>query len=99
MCIRDSHGVNHPVEATQVLDFQGHTYDLCSVVAHLGETVNAGHYVTIAKHATANGSWWIYDDSDCRAATPEQVAANSVYARTRQLLKSYVLFYEKRAQA
>jgi len=92
------HGINHPVEATQVLDFQGNTYDLCSAVVHLGESVHSGHYITLAKHSTSNGLWWLYDDGERREAKPAQLSTTTLYERSLDLMKSYVLFYEKRNQ-
>ena len=85
----------HPVATTEVLEFQGHVYELRSVVVHLGDSVESGHYITLAKHETDTGSWWLYNDSERKEASPEQVATTVGY-RSWTVMKSYILFYEKR---
>ena len=91
------HGINHPVETKDVLDFQGQLYDLRSVIVHLGTSVHAGHYFTVARHETNTGTWWLYNDSERKEATPEQVTTTGIWTRSGEQMKSYVLFYEKRA--
>ena len=91
------HGINHSVEATEALDFQGQPYDLRSVVVHLGPSVHAGHYFAVTRHATDTGTWWLYNDAERREATPEQISIVGLWPRTGDQMKSYVLFYEKRA--
>ena len=91
------HGINHPVETKDVLDFQGQLYDLRSVIVHLGTSVQAGHYFTVARHETNTGTWWLYNDSERKEATPEQVTTTGIWTRSGEQMKSYVLFYEKRA--
>ena len=91
------HGINHPVETKAVLDFQGQTYDLRSVIGHVGPSIHAGHYFAVARHVTDTGTWWLYNDAERREATPEQVSTVGPWLRTNVQMKSYVLFYEKRA--
>ena len=87
--------VGHPVATTEVLDFQGHLYDLRSVVVHLGDSIEFGHYIALARHDTNTGTWWLYNDAERKEATREQVAT-TVGFRHYAVMKSYVLFYEKR---
>ena len=91
------HGVLHSVEATQTLNFQGQLYDLRSVIVHLGEHVHAGHDFAVTRHATDNGTWWLYDDRDRREAQHAQISTVGLCHRTGEQMKSSVLFYEKRA--
>ena len=93
------YSINHPVATTEVLDVQGHLYDLRSVIVHLGESVHSGHYIALAKHETNTGTWWLYNDAERREATAEQVSTTCRFVRGREQMKSYVLFYEKRAVA
>ena len=90
--------VQHLVTPTEVLDFQGHLYDLRSFIVHFGESIQSGHYIALAKHETDTGTWWLYNDNERREATREQVATNASFRRYGQM-KSYVLFYEKRPTA
>jgi hypothetical protein len=88
----------HAVEASREVDFHGSHYDLQSVVIHAGPSPNHGHYVAIAKHATANGDWWFYDDAIRRVATDAQIST----VGQRMLagdMQSYALFYSKRQHA
>ena len=64
----------HGVEASREVDFHGAHYDLQSIVIHMGEDAKHGHYVAIAKHATANGDWWLYNDPNRRIATDAQIS-------------------------
>ena len=83
----------HPVEVTDAVTFQSVTYSLRAVVVHLGDSIHAGHYITIAKHAAENGTWWLYDDGVRKEATEEQRRTLCKYGiRT---MKSYLMVYEK----
>ena len=48
-----------PIEATQSVQLMEHEYNLCAVVVHVGSTPNTGHYITIARHQTNEGTWWM----------------------------------------
>ena len=87
--------VEHPVATSDVLDFQGHQYDLRSVIVHLGTSLHSGHYIALTKHETDTGTWWLYNDANRREATREQVATTGGL-RGWKTMKSYVLLYEKR---
>jgi len=88
----------HAVEASREVDFHGSQYDLQSVVIHVGPDPNHGHYVAIAKHATANGDWWLYDDAIRRVATDAQVSTVGQRLLAGDM-QSYALFYSKRQHA
>ena len=83
----------HPVQVTDSITCQGVQYDLRSVVAHLGNSAHSGHYVTVAKHATAHGTWWLYDDECRKEAKPEQRTTLCKY--NHREMKRYVVVYEK----
>ena len=83
----------HQVEATQYIHFQTCRYRLCAVVCHLGLSPHAGHYVTVARHATAQGEWWFYDDSSCVPASAEQITTLCTHGHWGEL-QSYILLYE-----
>ena len=53
----------------------------------------------LAKHETDTGTWWLYNDSERREATPEQLTTTCPFERSGLQMKSYVLFYEKRPAA
>ena len=83
----------HPVEVTDTVTFQSVTYSLRAVVVHLGDSIHAGHYITIAKHAAKNGTCWLYDDGVRKEATEEQRRTLCNYGvRT---MESYLMVYEK----
>ena len=84
----------HAVHADQVLEFAGKTYALRSVVSHLGNSPNRGHYVAVSRHDTGHGQWWLYDGSRRRIATAGEIATTARLEPLGQL-KSYVLFYEQ----
>ena len=90
--------VQHQVTPTEVLDFQGHLYDLRSVIVHFGESNHSGHYIALAKHETDTGTWWLYNDNERREAKREQIATADSFRHYGQM-KSYVLFYEKQPTA
>ena len=83
----------HPVQVTDTITCQGVEYSLRSVIAHLGDSAHSGHYVTVAKHTTANGTWWLYDDECRKEAKPEQRTTLCKYDHRE--MKSYVVVYEK----
>ena len=87
--------VDHPVETREHLEFQGQSYRLRSVVVHVGASLDGGHYFTVARHDTNNGTWWLYNDGERREATPTQVSTVGLRTRRGEAMKSYVLFYEK----
>ena len=89
--------VMHPVQTTELLDFQGQGYALRAVVVHLGASLEVGHYVTLAQHRTQTGSWWLYDDAGRKEATADQLATTTSYKN--QSMKSYVFLFEKQATA
>ena len=83
----------HPVEVTDSITFRGVEYNLRSVLAHLGSSADGGHDITVAKHTTANGTWWLYDDEWRKEATPNQRTTLCKYGHRE--MKSYVVIYEK----
>ena len=105
MCIRDrlvlclkrwadpENPLLHPVQVTDSITCQGVEYSLRSVIAHLGDPAHSGHYVTVARHTTANGTWWLYDDECRKEAKPEQRTTLCKYDHRE--MKSYVVVYEK----
>ena len=48
--------------ATEVHDFQGANYELCSVVEHVGASSNSGHYYGFGKDMDRK-IWYKMDDS------------------------------------
>ena len=75
-----SDAVLHSIVANRTLLFRGTFYRLCATVCHLGDRPDSGHYVTVARHPTDLGEWWLYDDSRCSMATPEQISTMCTYA-------------------
>ena len=88
----------HPVEANEIVYFHTQPYVLQSVVVHLGERPNSGHYIALARHETNHGTWWLYDDARCVIATLDQIRTTALYpwGRGHVQMKSYVLFYIRR---
>ena len=87
----------HPVEANEIVYFHTQPYVLQSVVVHLGERPNSGHYIALARHETNHAMWWLYDDARCVIATPDQIRTTALYpwGRGHVQMKSYVLFYSQ----
>ena len=83
----------HTVLVTDVITFQGIEYHLRSVIVHLGESAQSGHYITVAKHTTESNSWWIYDDESRREASVDERSTMGTYFQ--QNMNSYVITYEK----
>ena len=86
--------VLHSIKASPTLSFRGTFYRLCASVCHLGPNPNSGHYVTVARHPTELGDWWLYDDSRLSLATPEQVTTMCIYDFWGPM-QCYVLMYER----
>ena len=76
------------------MDFAGKTYALRSVVSHLGNSPNRGHYVTVSRHDTSREQWWLYNDAMRRMVRPGELETTAKLEPHGQL-KSYVLFYEQ----
>ena len=90
-----SNAILHSIEASRTLSFRGTNYTLCASVCHLGARPDSGHYVTVARHPTEFGDdWWLYDDSRCSLATPEQVSTMCTY-KSFGAMQCYVCVYEK----
>ena len=85
--------IQHPVEATDHLEFRGVLYELYATVVHLGDSPKSGHYITIARHRTSDAAWWVYNDRVRVIATEEQRRTTCFYEG--QQMKSYALLYEK----
>ena len=85
----------HDVLCNDELLCQGTTYDLRSVICHIGGTVKTGHYTCRVHHPASGGTWWYYNNSHRRLATPAEVNAT---ARVRgNVERAYLVFYEKRS--
>ena len=84
----------HSIDANRTLNVQGHNYQLCAAVCHLGPSPHAGHYITVARHATNHGLWWLYDDDQRVLARDEQVSTLCDYGLLGPM-QCYVLFYER----
>ena len=85
--------VLHPVVPDEVLYYGDKSYDLRSVVVHLGDTLDAGHYVAVSNHATPDGDWWLFNDHSRTKATHLQKTTEGSTDGTQ--MKSYVAFYEQ----
>lgn len=86
------HALLHHVQPNLEVSVGGASYMLRSIVVHLGSDPRAGHYVTIARHCTATGNWWLYNDATRREARPCELACSAYIER--DAMKAYVLFYE-----
>ena len=60
----------------------------------LEDTPAAGHYITVAQHETAGGTWWLYDDGRRILADASLVVGVGAY-RDCDNMKTYCLFYER----
>ena len=82
------HALRHAVTPERRITLQGHDYQLKSIVCHLGDSIEHGHYTCFMNFPAVGGAWWYYNDTERRLAAESELATS-----TRQ--KSYVLFYEK----
>ena len=89
----------HTVRANESIYFQGRRYALVSTVCHLGPSPHAGHYIAVARHGSAAGDWWVYDDDMCTLAEPPEVSAESANYRQLGHMQSYILLYSKAYEA
>ena len=78
----------HAVTPERCVQVQGMNYELKSVICHIGDSLDSGHYTCFINFPAAGGAWWYYNDTERRLATEHELATSC-----RQ--KSYVLFYEK----
>ena len=77
------------VTPPRTLTFANLTYHLRSIILHRGATADGGHYVALMHQPVNNrGEWWLYDDSQRKAATPADLATAASWT-------SYVCFYEQ----
>ena len=75
----------HPVHPAAELVAASVRYELVSVVCHLGERADAGHYIAYAKH---NARWHLYDDSPSKCQALPCLATNRDH-------KTYLAFYRR----
>ncbi len=61
---------------------------------YFGDTPAAGHYITVAQHEIAGGTWWLYDDGRRILADASLVVGVGAY-RDCDNMKTYCLFYER----
>ena len=87
----------HHVHPNLEVTLNARTYVLRSIVVHLGSSPRGGHYVTVARHATSTGNWWLYNDASRTEARPAELACTARLQGV--LMKAYVLFYEIRCGA
>ena len=88
----------HSIKANEVLYFWGRRYALASTVSHLGPTPNAGHYIAVVKHGHGENPWYLYDDDDCRPATPDVITTECANYKNQGNMQSYILIYVKDAE-
>ena len=81
-------GLLHTVVPEQKITLQGERYHLKSLICHVGNTINGGHYTCRIHFPAAGGTWWYYNDAVRRLATEADM-------RTSEREKSYVLMYER----
>ena len=82
----------HTAAPEEVLLFGQSSYQIASIVVHLGASPDEGHYLTLAKH---NSLWHAYDDSTRRGATKAEAQTSAKY--DKMPMKSYVVLYERQA--
>ncbi|CCE66226.1 hypothetical protein TPHA_0P00680 [Tetrapisispora phaffii CBS 4417] len=66
-------------------------YELNSIVVHIGESPQLGHYVTLCKHKSYG--WLIYDDETVQAVSDELVSR--ILNNEQRSATAYLLFYEE----
>ena len=79
------------VRADETIEHRDYHYKVFGIAIHFGDSPNAGHYVAVVKHGD---KWWLYDDTECKEATDEQVSTTQQDYQGDRIMKSYVLFYE-----
>ena len=68
-------------------DIVKHNYDLVSIIVHLGETPNSGHYICYSKR---NNNWYEFNDSIVIKYNFNELK------KSEQLTKNgYMFFYQK----
>eukprot|EP00971_Amphidinium_carterae_P047658 938775-Amphidinium_carterae.2 len=65
---------------------EGVVYRLKAMVAHVGDTLQSGHYVALTTH---EGVWYHCDDATCRPSSVEAVLMEQSSS------KVYMMLYEK----
>lgn len=78
--------------ATDVSMTPPYRYDAYAVVRHIGQTLQAGHYVTAARDR-ARGCWHWYNDKYVDDFQPEQQARGS--AKDLRSEEAYIVFYSR----
>ncbi len=53
----------HKVHPEATITFADATYNLVSVVSHIGHSAHHGHYTATIKYTTTQGDWWYYNDA------------------------------------
>ena len=61
----DERLLDHHVLPTKSLNVESKCYLLRSVVIRLGNSPRSCHYICVAKHDSAGGDWWLFNDERC----------------------------------
>ena len=76
------------------------SYDCYSVLRHLGNTMNGGHYVSLVRDQGRGDLWWLYDDDRVREVNvqqPQNSAGGGGGSRGERLQdeRAYIVFYQR----
>ena len=78
----------HQVHPDETIALADATYNLVSVVSHIGVSAHGGHYTATIKYPTPEGDWWYYND-----AHSEFTISPALGMRGEE--HYYMAFYEK----
>ena len=90
---RDEDALLHDVQCDEHLRCQGTLYVRRSVICHMGNTPQAGHYTCRIHYPCASGTWWYYNNSERRAATPTELLTTTPVRGNTE--RTYLAFYER----
>ena len=83
----------HDVQCDEELRCQGTLYVRRSVICHMGSTPKSGHYTCRIHYPASNGTWWYYNNSERRQATPHELLTIGPVRGNAE--RAYLLFYER----